>query len=585
VQAQTIQARTPAYTHPPEDGIKVSLHPVIQRVLANRNIDLHTGLEHGLKYLLAPDGLKGINTAAARIALAVEQQQSILIVGDYDADGATSTALAIKGLRSMGHERVAYTVPNRFTYGYGLSLKLAEDICSSVPDLIITVDNGISSIEGIAFLNSAGVDVIVTDHHLAGEELPAAFAIVNPNQPGCEFPDKSIAGVGVMFYVLLVVNSILRKSAYYADHGLNPDILSLLDLVALGTVADVVGLGRNNRILVSQGIARMRAGRLCPGIASILKVGGREPQALVAQDLGFVVGPRLNAAGRLEDISSGIECLLADNSLEADRLAETLDEINRTRKEIESSMQNQALNVVKSLQLKAGNSNTGLVLFDAAWHEGVVGLVASRIKEKTGLPVLVFAPDDTGEFLKGSARSITEVHIRDVLANINAQYPQLIERFGGHAMAAGLSIRPEHLEEFRSAFIAEVDRALLECPPDNTLLTDGELTAAELNKTFAETMKSLLPWGQACPEPVFDGEFEILNSRFVGETHLKLVLRLLGARDPIDAICFRYLDSADSPQRREALQWKKIRAVYSLDVNQFRGKKSLQLMIRYLEGK
>jgi len=276
---------------------------------------------------------------------------------------------------------------------------------------------------------------------------------------------------------------------------------------------------------------------------------------------------------------------LADNALEADRLAETLDEINRTRKEIESSMQNQALKVLKSLRLKEGYSNTGMVLFDATWHEGVVGLVASRIKEKTGLPVLVFAPDDTGDFLKGSARSIPEVHIRDVLANINAQYPHLIERFGGHAMAAGLSIRPEYLEEFRLAFNAEVDRAVLERPPDNTLLTDGELAAAELNRAFAETMKTLLPWGQACPEPVFEGEFEILNSRFVGEVHLKLVVRLSGTHDPIDAICFRYLDSAESPERREALRWTKIRAVYSLDVNQFRGKKSLQLIIRYLEGK
>ncbi|MCP3952083.1 MAG: single-stranded-DNA-specific exonuclease RecJ, partial [Desulfobacterales bacterium] len=313
----------------------------------------------------------------------------------------------------MGLERIAYTVPNRFTFGYGLSLKLAQEICQSSPDLIITVDNGISSVEGVACLNKAGIDVIVTDHHLAGEILPQAHAIVNPNQPGCEFADKSIAGVGVMFYVLLAVNSLLRESGYYNTNALTPDLLSLLDLVALGTVADVVGLHRNNRILVSQGIARMRAGLLCPGIAAILRVAGREPHSLVAQDLGFVIGPRLNASGRLEDISSGIECLLADDPLEADRLAETLDQINHIRKEIEQSMQMQALNAVKNLQIKEGESKTGMVLYDKSWHEGVVGLVASRIKEKTGVPVLVFAPGE-GDFLKGSARSIPEVHIRDV---------------------------------------------------------------------------------------------------------------------------------------------------------------------------
>ncbi len=583
MQSQTIQAREPAYTLPKPDNAQGALHPVISRVLANRNIDPHNGLQHGLKFLLAPDGFKDMGVAAARIATAIEQQQSVLIVGDYDADGATSTALAIKGLRAMGLQHVSYTVPNRFSYGYGLSLKLAKDIGASAPDLVITVDNGISSIEGVAFLNEVGVDVIVTDHHLSGEILPAAVAIVNPNQPGCEFPDKSIAGVGVMFYVLLAVNGLLKKSGQYPKAGQTPDLLSLLDLVALGTVADVVGLGRNNRILVAQGIARMRAGRLCAGIAAILKVGGREPQSLVAQDLGFVVGPRLNAAGRLEDISSGIECLLATDPLVADRLAQKLDQINRTRKEIELSMQIRALEVVKNLQIGGRKVSTGMVLFDESWHEGVVGLVASRIKEKTGLPVLVFAPDDTGEFLKGSARSISQVHIRDVLANIDARHPQMIDRFGGHAMAAGLSIRPERLDEFRAAFVEEVAKALLKHPPDNTILTDGELSAAELNQPLAETIKSLLPWGQACPEPVFEGEFEVLNSRFVGEVHLKLVLRLSGAQDPVDAICFRYLDNGDSPEKRNALKLEKIRAVYSLDVNQYRGKKSLQLIVRYLE--
>ncbi len=584
MQSQTIQAREPAYIIPTSDNPQDALHPVIGRVLANRNIDPHSGLQHSLKFLLTPDGFKDIDIAAKRIVMAIDQQQSVLIVGDYDADGATSTALAIKGLRAMGLKHVGYTVPNRFSYGYGLSLKLAKDISVSAPDLIITVDNGISSIEGIAFLNEAGVDVIITDHHLSGEILPAAVAIVNPNQPGCEFPDKSIAGVGVMFYVLLAVNSLLQKSDHYPQKGQTPDLLNLLDLVALGTVADVVGLGRNNRILVAQGIARMRAGRLCAGIAAILKVGGREPQALVAQDLGFVVGPRLNAAGRLEDISSGIECLLATDPLDADSLAQKLDQINRARKEIEQSMQTQALKIVRNLQIEDGQPGAGMVLFDETWHEGVVGLVASRIKEKTRLPVLVFAPDDTGEYLKGSARSIPQVHIRDVLANIDARHPGLIDRFGGHAMAAGLSIRPASLDEFRAAFVEEVGKALHKHPPDNTILTDGELSAEELNRPFAETIKTLLPWGQACPEPEFEGEFEVLSSRFVGEIHLKLVLRLSGTHDPVDAIYFRYLDNSDSPEKRAALNLEKIRAVYSLDVNQFRGKKSLQLIIRYLEA-
>ncbi len=581
---QTIRERTPAYTRVSDDQRESALHPVIERVLANRDIDPDNGLEHGLKYLLAPDGFRGIKTAAERIIAAIEQQQSVLIVGDYDADGATSTALAIKGLRSMGLKRIRYTVPNRFSYGYGLSLKLAKKIARRAPDLIITVDNGISSIEGIAFLNTAGVDVIVTDHHLAGDSLPEAVAIVNPNQPGCTFADKSVAGVGVMFYVLLAVNARLREAAYYEANGLHPDLLSLLDLVALGTVADVVSLGRNNRVLVSQGIARMRAGHISPGIAAILKVAGRDPQALVSQDLGFVVGPRLNASGRLDDISSGIECLLADDPLQAERLAAALDQINQARKKIELSMQTRALDIVSDLKLGDKHLSTGLVLFDESWHEGVVGLVASRIKEKTGTPVLVFAPDETGEFLKGSARSISQVHIRDVLADINAVKPQLIERFGGHAMAAGLSIRPENLEAFREAFIAEVGRILAKHPPDNALLTDGMLSARDMNRQFAQTIRTLLPWGQACPEPIFDGEFEVLNSRFVGEIHLKLVLRIPGEREPLDAIFFRYLDDGDSPEKRLALQLEKIRAVYSLDVNHFRGKKTLQLIIRYLEA-
>lgn len=564
------------------DAAFETLHPIIQRILSNRNIQTQADIDHRLKNLLPPDGLKDIQVAAQRVANAINQQHKILIVGDYDADGATATALAIKGLRSMGAQNVAFKVPNRFNDGYGLSLKLAKEIALTPPELLITVDNGISSIEGIAYLKQVGVDVVVTDHHLAGDDLPEAYAIVNPNQPECRFGSKALAGVGVMFYLILATHKTLRESDYFKHNALQPDVLALLDLVALGTVADLVPLDKNNRILVAQGVARMRAGKSRPGIAALMEVAGRDVDRLVAQDLGFVVGPRLNAAGRLEDISSGIDCLLADDVAQARQFAKALDHINLARKEIEQSMQSQALSVVENLNLE-GKAHSGLVLFDESWHEGVVGLVASRVKDKTGLPALVFAPGEGGE-LKGSARSIPEVHIRDILANISALQPQLIERFGGHAMAAGLSIQPKKLPEFRAAFEDQVKLALKAKPPSNTLLTDGALPNADFNREFAGQIKTLIPWGQTCPEPQFEGEFEVLNCRFVGEIHLKLLLRPVNDTKPVDAISFRYLDRTDSPDKRAALELKKIRAVYQLDVNHYRGQQSLQLIIRYLEA-
>lgn len=576
-----IQARQPAQQKTQLDSGFNTLHPVIQRVLSHRNIYSKADIDHQLKHLLPPKGLKDIDLAADRLKQAIELDQSILIVGDYDADGATSTALAIKGLQSLGASNASYTVPNRFSDGYGLSLKLAKKIQPNPPKLLITVDNGISSVAGIALLNEAGVEVIVTDHHLPGAVLPAAFAIVNPNQKGCCFESKALAGVGVMFYLLLATHQKLREAGYYEQHSLQPALLDLLDLVALGTVADLVPLDRNNRILVAQGVARMRAGKLRPGIAALMHVARRDAEQLVAQDLGFVLGPRLNAAGRLEDISSGIECLLAEDAELANQLAQTLDGINKTRKEIEQAMQTQALSIVDKLELKDA-LNTGLVLFDESWHEGVVGLVASRIKDKTGVPVLVFAPGE-GDLLKGSARSIPEVHIRDILAGIDAMTPGLIDRFGGHAMAAGLSIAPKNLTQFCQAFEKQVSIALNDRPPGNTLLTDGSLSSAELTKQFAGSIKTLMPWGQACAEPQFEGRFIVLNSRFVGEVHLKLVLCTQDDNQPIDAICFRYLDHADSPNKRAALGLKKIKAVYSLDVNHFRGQQNLQLIIQYLE--
>ncbi|MEE9447487.1 MAG: single-stranded-DNA-specific exonuclease RecJ [Arenicellales bacterium] len=587
MQVKTIQHRAVQCT---DDTSLDDLQPLLKRVLNNRQIHTKQDINVSLKALLPPEGLKGIEQATQRIAQAITSGESILIVGDYDADGATSTALAIEGLHSMGAKTVRYEVPNRFTYGYGLTLKLAKKISQGIsetlPDLVITVDNGISSIEGVAHLQALGVDVIVTDHHLAGGVLPNAHAIVNPNQPGCSFASKALAGVGVMFYVLLSVNKYFRESAYFDAQNLKPDLLSLLDLVALGTVADLVKLDKNNRILVAQGVARMRAGRTRLGISALMKVANRDLSSLVAQDLGFVLGPRINASGRLDNISSGIECLLAGDAQSAQALAENLNQINVERKNIEQSMQKQAMLAVEQLKIKPDN-RAGVVLFDKTWHEGIVGLIASRIKDKVGVPVLVFAPGEDG-MLKGSARSIPEVHVRDILANIDAAGPELIARFGGHAMAAGLSIERTHLPAFKEAFEQQVAEVLALKPPGNTIMCDGALTEQEFNLPNAKSLKTLLPWGQACPEPQFEGEFMVQSSRFVGEIHLKLVLKALqngeGVGQPIDAICFRYIDHADSPEKRTALNLKKIKAVYGLDVNNFRGKETLQLMIRHLEA-
>ncbi len=577
---QTVQPRDAVSANHTDAGFD-TLHPVLRRVLSNRDIHTAAEIDHSLKHLLPPAGLKNIAQASARIARAIEKNESILIVGDYDADGATATTLAILGLRSMGAQHVDYTVPNRFSDGYGLSLKLAKKIGRHAPNLVITVDNGISSVDGIAYLKAQSVDVVVTDHHLAGDTLPDACSIVNPNQPGCGFESKMLAGVGVMFYVLLACRQVLQDADYFSEHELNPHLLELLDLVALGTVADVVPLDRNNRILVAQGVARMRAGRLRPGIAALMRVAKRKPESLVSQDLGFVLGPRLNASGRLDNISTGIECLLAEDMAKADEFARALNDINIARKDIEQSMQKQASAAVEAMAF-GDQASQGVVLYDESWHEGVVGLVASRIKDKLGVPALVFAMGEDG-LLKGSSRSIPEVHIRDVLALVDAKHPDIITRFGGHAMAAGLSIHPQHLDVFSAAFERETATILASHPPANTLLTDGELSAEELNQKFAEKLKGLIPWGQGCPEPTFSGEFEVLNARFVGGVHLKMVLRPQHGSVSIDAIYFRYIRSAESEDKRQALELRAIKAVYRLDVNQFRGQKSLQLILAYLQ--
>lgn len=555
------------------------LHPVVRRVLANRNIVKHAQIDSSLAGMLKPN-LLGVEVAATRLATAIETGESIQIVGDYDVDGATSTVLAIEVLRQMGARAVSYCVPNRFEYGYGLSLKLAQDIIDAPPDLIITVDNGIASVEGVALLKQQGVDVIVTDHHLPGEQLPEAVAIVNPNQKGCIFPSKMLAGVGVVFYLMMVLRAKLQADKWFDRKKLAvPALVDQLDLVALGTVADLVSLDENNRILVAQGVARMRAGRTRPGIAALFNVAKRSLASLVANDLGFVAGPRLNAAGRLADISTGIECLLAKDEQSAMQFAGELDAINQQRKEIESSMQRQAFACVDAMQLtQQQNHQFAAALYQQDWHEGVIGLVASRVKDKINMPVAVFAQGADG-LLKGSCRSIKEVHIRDVLATINARNPQLIVKFGGHAMAAGLSIERDNFDLFSQAFCQEIKRIREQLPADNQIWTDGSLQAEDIELQLAESLRTIAPWGQGFPAPTFDGRFNVLSSRIVGDSHLKLCLQAQSGGASIDAIAFRYLDAPDKPTQFDAID-----AVYSLDVNEFRGTKSVQLIIQYLEA-
>ncbi|GGO78602.1 single-stranded-DNA-specific exonuclease RecJ [Marinobacterium nitratireducens] len=551
--------------------------PVLARIYAARGVDSLERLGRTLHELLPDSGLQGLDAAVVRLARAVRADEPVLVVGDFDCDGATSTAVAVLGLRMMGASRVDYLVPNRFEYGYGLSPEIVEVAAQQAPQLLVTVDNGISSIEGVARANALGLDVIVTDHHLAGSELPAACAIVNPNQPGCGFIAKSTCGVGVIFYVLIALRRALQADGWFQRRGIAaPNLASLLDLVALGTVADVVALEHNNRVLVHQGLQRIRAGQTRPGIRALIEVSGRRRDRLVASDLGFALAPRLNAAGRLEDMSIGIECLLCDDGDKALELARTLDDLNRERRGIEQEMQQQALDSLERLSLNESELPLGLCLYDESWHQGVIGILASRIKERVHRPVIAFAPGDGGE-IKGSARSIPGFHIRDGLDAIAARHPGLVTKFGGHAMAAGLTLEADSLETFRAAFDAEVRRQLDEGALQRRLLTDGALSAAQLNLELAERLREGGPWGQQFPEPLFDGEFRLLQQRIVGQRHLKLVLMEPASGLAVDAIWFN-VDTASWPN--ESAQ--RVRVVYRLDVNEFRGQRNLQLMVEYL---
>ena len=567
----------------PDLDLPDSLHPLIQRIYSQRAVLSAEELELGLDNLLSPNRMYGMEQAVDLLVDVLQQQKHILIVSDFDVDGATSCALAIKALTQFGAKQVEYIVPNRFEYGYGLTPEIVGLAKTLDPYLLITVDNGTSSIDGVQAAKQAGIKVLITDHHLAGEELPNADAIVNPNLSDCEFPSKCIAGVGVIFYVMLALRTRLRDMNWFADHDLQePHMAALLDLVALGTVADVVPLDRNNRILIDEGLKRIRAGRTCPGILALLEVANRKARQLTASDLGFSLGPRLNAAGRLDDMSTGIECLLAEKQGSAYELALQLDAMNQDRKQIEADMREQAFAYLEELVLEEDGIPPALCVYDPRWHQGVVGILASRIKDRFNRPVIAFAEackdESRGEIgveLKGSARSIKGFHIRDALDAVACHYPGLITRFGGHAMAAGLSLDKSRLTEFTKAFEEEAARLLSEEQLTATLFSDGEIESDWLSMEIAEKLERAGPWGQEFPEPLFDGRFELIQFRAVGEKHLKMLLSPIGSPGfTVDAIAFNV----------ETALWPiddthEIEIVYRMEVNEFRGNRSLQLVV------
>ncbi|WP_111497465.1 MULTISPECIES: single-stranded-DNA-specific exonuclease RecJ [Marinobacter] len=555
----------------------LQLPPLLKRLYQARGVRSDAELNYTLKALASPFDLRGIDRAVELIAEAIAGQQRILVLGDFDADGATSTTVAILGLQMMGAQAVDFRVPSRFSDGYGLTPGIIDRLEQegALPDLLITVDNGIAAVDGVAAALKKGMRVVVTDHHLPGDELPPADAIVNPNQVGCPFLSKNAAGVGVMFYVLTALRRYMSEKGMLDGRG--PNLGCLLDLVALGTVADVVPLDQNNRIFVEQGLRRIRQGEARPGILALLEVAGREHAQISATDLGFVVGPRLNAAGRLDDMSLGIACLLADSPDEARRLATELDQMNRDRRSIETGMKEQAQELLASLSLDIAGLPWGLALYDPDWHQGVIGILAARIREQTHRPVIAFAPDEGGELLKGSARSIPGLHIRDVLAAVDARNPGLLKKFGGHAMAAGMTIDAAALEAFSAAFDAAVREAITEEALEASITTDGPLAPHELTLDTAYTLKRSGPWGQHFPEPAFDGEFEVINQRIVGERHLKLVLRPRHGGDVLDGIAFNTGAEVPDFTRTGA------RIVYKPDANTFRGRTQLQLLVDYIE--
>lgn len=550
------------------------LHPLLSRLYRARGVCCDSDCDLSLGELHPFESFMDIKPAADLLADCIRAGGSILVVGDYDADGATGSALAVRGLRLLGASGVSYLVPSRFTSGYGLDPAVVGMAASSGADLIVTVDNGISSLAGVRRADALGIPVIITDHHLPGSKLPRAAAIVNPNRLGDAFPSKSIAGVGVIFYLLAAVRARLRGLDWFRSGRPVPNLAQLLDLVALGTVADVAMLDRNNRVLVEQGLRRVRAGCCSPGVAALLRVAGRDPGAVTSRDLGFMAGPRLNAAGRLTDMSLGVECLLTDDPDRAMFMALELDALNRRRQEIEGKMQDRAEELLWDLVSDASGLPPVLCLFDAGWHQGVIGILAARIRERYHRPVIAFAAAENG-MLKGSARSIEGLHIRDLIAAADRYQPGLIERFGGHAMAAGLSVPVGALDAFRAAVVAEAYREIDDIPPVRELISDGELSVRDMDLDTAELLHRAGPWGKGFPEPLFDGRFQVLERRVVGGRHLKLWLRPPGG-DSINAIGFGLGTLAINAGDQ-------VHLAYHLAIDDYRGIRTPQLIVEHLE--
>ncbi|WAC64116.1 single-stranded-DNA-specific exonuclease RecJ [Pseudoxanthomonas sp. SL93] len=550
--------------------------PLLRRIYEARGALSPDQAQPRLAQLLSPDSLGGLDAATALLADAIAHDRHIVIVGDFDCDGATACALGVRGLRLLGARRVSPAVPNRMVHGYGLSPALVDELAALKPDLLVTVDHGIACHKGIGAAKARGWQVLVTDHHLPGEVLPLADAIVNPNLRGDPFPSKMLAGVGVMFYVLLALRRVLRERGAFT--GAEPDLSALLDLVAVGTVADLVPLDTNNRALVGAGLRRLRAGQGSAGLQALIRVSGREAAQLTATDIGFAIAPRLNAAGRLEDMALGIECLLCDDATQAEEIARVLDGINAERRGVQQQMTDEAQVALARVDASPdGQPPLAPCLFDAEWHPGVVGLVASKMKERLHRPVIAFAPAEPGSTtLRGSARSIPGFHIRDALAAIDAAHPGLMEKFGGHAMAAGLTLEESGLSAFRDAFhrqaAAMLDDSLLQAE----LSSDGELQAHELDRAHADALRSAGPWGQGFPEPLFDGVFDVLDWRVVGERHLKLSLRAAGRPQPLSAIHFSGWNDQPPPPR--------IHAAYQLDTNDWQDRRGIQLVLRHWQA-
>ncbi|MGG8472466.1 single-stranded-DNA-specific exonuclease RecJ [Rahnella sp. PAMC25617] len=557
--------------------LPADLSPLLRRLYLARGVKESQELERSVRGMLPYQQLDGIDTAVALLQKALAERLRIIIVGDFDADGATSTALTLLSLRSMGCGNLDYLVPNRFEDGYGLSPEVVEQAASRGAELILTVDNGISSHAGVTLAHEKGIQVLVTDHHLPGETLPDAEAIINPNLVGCEFPSKSLAGVGVAFYLMLALRSALRDSGWFEQNGLAiPNLAEHLDLVALGTVADVVPLDANNRIMVYQGLNRIRAGKCRAGIRALLEVAGREARTLCASDLGFALGPRLNAAGRLDDMSVGVALLLSEDIGQARALASDLDALNQTRREIEQGMQIEALALCDKLERSTDALPFGLAMYHPEWHQGVVGILASRLKERFNRPVIAFAPAGDG-ILKGSGRSIAGLHMRDALERLDTLNPGLMMKFGGHAMAAGLSLEESKFDEFRDKFAELVGEWLDPSHLEGVVWSDGELSAHELTIDTAEMLRDGGPWGQAFPEPTFDGTFRILQQKLLKERHLKLMIEPVGGGPLLDGIAFN-IDPTFWPDS----SIREVQLAYRLDINEFRGNRSVQLIIEHL---